>query len=160
MSSPSPEVRERRDRHLLGLSRRAGLPDGLAFELFGAKGSAAFDLHRAGEFQISTDDVRSDVGGPRRVLIGPEHPYLRGGLPDATRRVWTQLVSHRQSAAEIRVLGPDQHSPRTTDVAADVVGRDLEFTCAVQIECAAEPLAPNSSKARPSGRLCATREAE
>ena len=57
------------------------LPDGLAFELFGAKGSAAFDLHRAGEFQISTDDVRSNVGGPRRVLIGPEHPYLRGGLP-------------------------------------------------------------------------------
>src|SRR6476646_9955608 len=57
------------------------LPDGLAFELFGAKGSAAFDLHRPGEFQISSDDIRSDVGGPRRVLIGPEHPYLRGGLP-------------------------------------------------------------------------------
>ena len=57
------------------------LPDGLAFELFGSKGSAAWDLHRAGEFQISTDDVRSDIGGPRRVLIGPEHPYIQGGLP-------------------------------------------------------------------------------
>jgi predicted dehydrogenase len=57
------------------------LPDGLGFELFGANGSAAFDLHRPGEFQISTDDVPSIVGGPRRVLIGPEHPYIRGGLP-------------------------------------------------------------------------------
>ena len=57
------------------------LPDGLGFELFASKGSAAWDLHRAGEFQISTDDVRSELGGPRRVLIGPEHPYIRGGLP-------------------------------------------------------------------------------
>ncbi len=57
------------------------LPDGLGFELFGSKGSAAWNLHRAAEFEISTDDVRSDVAGPRRVLIGPEHPYIRGGLP-------------------------------------------------------------------------------
>ena len=57
------------------------LPDGLAFELFASKGSASWDLHRAGEFQLSADDVRSDLGGPRRVLIGPEHPYIRGGLP-------------------------------------------------------------------------------
>ncbi|XJF15705.1 Gfo/Idh/MocA family oxidoreductase [Mycobacterium sp. AMU20-3851] len=57
------------------------LPDGLAFELFAAKGSASWDLHRAAEFQLSADDVRSDIGGARRVLIGPEHPYIRGGLP-------------------------------------------------------------------------------
>jgi predicted dehydrogenase len=57
------------------------LPDGLGFELFASRGSASWNLHRAGEFEISTDDVRSDVGGPRRVLIGPEHPYIRGGLP-------------------------------------------------------------------------------
>ncbi|MGH3582486.1 MAG: Gfo/Idh/MocA family protein, partial [Mycobacterium sp.] len=48
-----------------------GLPDGLGFELFAAHGSAAFDLHRAGEFTI----------GDRRVIVGPEHPYIRGGLP-------------------------------------------------------------------------------
>ena len=49
--------------------------------MFASKGSAAWDLHRAGEFQISADDVRSELGGPRRVLIGPDHPYIRGGLP-------------------------------------------------------------------------------
>lgn len=57
------------------------LPNGLGFELFGSKGSAAFDLQRAGEFHISTDDVRDEVGGPRRVIIGPNHPFIRGGLP-------------------------------------------------------------------------------
>ena len=57
------------------------LPDGLGFELFASRGSASWNLHRPGEFEISTDDVRSDVAGPRRVLIGPEHPYIRGGLP-------------------------------------------------------------------------------
>jgi predicted dehydrogenase len=57
------------------------LPDELSFNVFASKGSAAFDLQRPGEFQISTDDIRSDVAGPRRVLIGPEHPYIRGGLP-------------------------------------------------------------------------------
>ena len=25
--------------------------------------------------------MRSDLSGPRRVLIGPDHPYIRGGLP-------------------------------------------------------------------------------
>jgi predicted dehydrogenase len=57
------------------------LPDGLGFELFASEGSAAFDLHRPGELEIATSDVRTDIGGPRRVLIGPEHPYIRGGLP-------------------------------------------------------------------------------
>jgi predicted dehydrogenase len=57
------------------------LPDGLGFELFASNGSAAFDLHRPGEFQISTEGLDAHVGGPRRVLIGPEHPYIRGGLP-------------------------------------------------------------------------------
>ncbi len=57
------------------------LPDGLAFELFTTKGSAAFDLHRAAEFALSTDDVDDFTNGPRRVLIGPQHPYIKGGLP-------------------------------------------------------------------------------
>lgn len=57
------------------------LPNQLAFELFGSTGSASFDLQRTGEFQISANDVRGEVGGPRRVIIGPDHPYIRGGLP-------------------------------------------------------------------------------
>lgn len=57
------------------------LPDGLGFEIFGSAGSAAWELARPGEFQISTTDIRAEVNGPRRVTIGPDHPYIRGGLP-------------------------------------------------------------------------------
>src|SRR5580693_3508654 len=58
-----------------------GQPDGLGFEVFGTAGSAAFDLHRMGEFWVSTAGPRPDVNGPRRVLVGPQHPYVRDGLP-------------------------------------------------------------------------------
>lgn len=53
-----------------------GLPNGLAFEVFGSAGSAAFDLQRAGEFLVSGNGV-----GQQRVFVGPEHPYLRRGVP-------------------------------------------------------------------------------
>ena len=58
------------------------LPDGLGFELFASKGSAAWNLHRPGEFEISTDGrAQRRSPGLARVLIGPDHPYIRGGLP-------------------------------------------------------------------------------
>ena len=58
-----------------------GLPDGLGFELFASTGSAAWNLHRPGEFEISTADSQRRT---RRTSPGahrPEHPYIRGGLP-------------------------------------------------------------------------------
>ena len=42
---------------------------------------------------------------------------------------------HRQPAADERVLWPDQHPPWATDIAADVIGRDLEFAWTLQVEC-------------------------
>jgi predicted dehydrogenase len=57
------------------------LPDGLGFELFASAGSAAWNLHRPSEFEISKAESRAELAGPRRVIIGPEHPYIRGGLP-------------------------------------------------------------------------------
>jgi predicted dehydrogenase len=58
-----------------------GRPDGLGFEVFGSAGSAAWDLSRAAEFQISTTEIPDGINGVRRVIIGPEHPYIRSGLP-------------------------------------------------------------------------------
>ncbi len=40
---------------------------------------------------------------------------------------------HRQAAADVGVVGPDQHAARAAELAADVVGRDLELTGTVQI---------------------------
>ncbi|MBY6410317.1 Gfo/Idh/MocA family oxidoreductase [Rhodococcus sp. BP-252] len=56
-------------------------PDGLSFDVFGTKGSASWALERASEFHISTTDIDDTVNGRRQVIIGPQHPYIRGGLP-------------------------------------------------------------------------------
>jgi predicted dehydrogenase len=57
-----------------------GLPNSLGFELFTANGAATFDLARAGEFGFVDGAPASATQGYRQVLIGPEHPYLQGGL--------------------------------------------------------------------------------
>lgn len=56
-------------------------PDGLGFELFTTQGSAAWHLSRAAEFEVSSQELDETVNGTRRVIIGPQHPYIRGGLP-------------------------------------------------------------------------------
>lgn len=58
-----------------------GLPNGLAFDVFGTAGSASFDLLRPAEFTISDNAPHSRVNGHRRVVIGPKHPYISRGLP-------------------------------------------------------------------------------
>ena len=66
---------------------------------------------------------------------------------------------HRQPAADVGVFRPDQHPPGTGDVAADIVGGDLELAGRCRFHDA-EPFEAKSSKPRPSGRLWATRDAE
>ena len=40
---------------------------------------------------------------------------------------------HRQAAADVGMLRSDQHPPGSADIAAHVVGRNLELTGAVQV---------------------------
>lgn len=54
---------------------------GLGFEIFGTGGSAAFDFHQTGEFSLSGTGPGAPARARRRVLIGPDHPYIRDGLP-------------------------------------------------------------------------------
>ena len=66
----------------LSMSRIAhGLPNDLGVEVFGDAGAATFDLLSAAELTVSDDSAPKGTGGYRRVLTGPEHPYLAGGLP-------------------------------------------------------------------------------
>ena len=58
-----------------------GHPNKLAFEIFCERGAAEFDLDRAAEFTIADGTPAGAVNGYRQVLIGPDHPYLAGGLP-------------------------------------------------------------------------------
>ena len=59
----------------------AGHPNGLALEVFGDKGSARWEQERPAEFQLMTNEGPTSTRGFRRVVIGPEHPYVAGGFP-------------------------------------------------------------------------------
>jgi len=57
-----------------------GHPNGLAFEVFGQNGAAAFDLARNSEFSFIDRQIPAATNGYRTVLTNPEHPYIAGGL--------------------------------------------------------------------------------
>ena len=57
-----------------------GRPNALSFELYAEDAAATFDLARPGEFQYYDTSVGGPTAGYRQVLVGPEHPYLSGGL--------------------------------------------------------------------------------
>jgi predicted dehydrogenase len=59
----------------------AGHPNGLALEVFGENGAAKWEAERSAEFQLILNEGPTGTRGYRRVIIGPDHPYLAGGLP-------------------------------------------------------------------------------
>ena len=59
----------------------AGHPNGLALEIFGDQGAAKWEQERPAEFQLMLNDGPAGARGYRRVIIGPDHPYVSGGLP-------------------------------------------------------------------------------
>jgi predicted dehydrogenase len=59
----------------------AGHPNGLALEVFCENGAARFDQERPAEIALFLSDGSSAQNGYRQVILGPEHPYLAGGLP-------------------------------------------------------------------------------
>ena len=69
----------------LSVSRVAhGTPNALDFHVSCENGSAGFSLTRPAEFSVFSASGRADptgTAGFRRVLIGPQHPYIAGGLP-------------------------------------------------------------------------------
>jgi predicted dehydrogenase len=58
-----------------------GHANGLAFDVNCEGGAAAFDLERLAEFTIADRSDAPTTKGFRRVLVGPAHPYVAGGLP-------------------------------------------------------------------------------
>lgn len=63
----------------------AGHANSLMLEVFCRNGAARFDQRRPAEIELFLDDGPAATNGYRQVLLGPEHPYLAGGLAmDAT----------------------------------------------------------------------------
>jgi predicted dehydrogenase len=59
----------------------AGHPNGLSLEVFGDRGAATWQQERPAEFQLMLNEGPASTRGFRRVVIGPDHPYVAGGLP-------------------------------------------------------------------------------
>jgi len=60
----------------------AGHPNGLVLELFGDRGAASWAQERPAEFQLMLNEGSAPgTNGYRTVIIGPDHPYVAGGLP-------------------------------------------------------------------------------
>lgn len=58
----------------------SGHPNGLLIEVFGDRGAATWAQERPAEFQLMLNEGPVGQRGFRRVNIGPEHPYVSGGL--------------------------------------------------------------------------------
>ena len=64
------------------VSRTAfGMPNGLAFDVYGLSGRASFDFHRPAEYLLDDAQPRPGTRGVRQIIVGPQMPYFRGGYP-------------------------------------------------------------------------------
>lgn len=64
------------------VSRTAfGLPNGLAFDVLGLGGRAAFDQHRPAEYLFDDAQPEARTRGARQIIAGPQLPYFAGGYP-------------------------------------------------------------------------------
>ena len=59
----------------------AGHPNTLVVEVFGDRGAASFDFRHPGEVKLYVAGDEHATAGYRTVILGPDHPYWKGGLP-------------------------------------------------------------------------------
>jgi predicted dehydrogenase len=66
----------------------AGIPNSLGLQVFGAEGSVSFDSLAPDEFQLYERALAPpEDNGPRRVIVGPGHPYFAASAPMPARGV-------------------------------------------------------------------------
>ncbi|GAA3342916.1 Gfo/Idh/MocA family oxidoreductase [Curtobacterium pusillum] len=69
----------------------AAHPNGLVIEVFCENGAARWDQERPSEIGLALRSDGSRLGGYRQVVLGPEHPYVAGGMAmDAPGVGWGQ----------------------------------------------------------------------
>lgn len=58
-----------------------GHANSMAIDVMADRGSASWDMDRPAQFEVLSDLAEDGYDGPRTVLVGPAHPYVRGGMP-------------------------------------------------------------------------------
>lgn len=112
----------------------AGHPTTLMFEVFCSKGAARWDQRYPAQIELMVNEGPSATNGYRTIQIGPEHPYIAGGLPmDAPGVSFGQneLFLHQARAflEEVAGVPEDQSLPRCASFDEGV--HNMEFLDAV-----------------------------
>ena len=82
-----------------------GRKNGLTIEVYGSRGSVAFDLERLNELQVL--DATGDPQGARRVLVTEEdHPYLDAWWPPGHILGWDHTFTS-QAADFLKAIASD-----------------------------------------------------
>ncbi len=108
----------------LQVSRVAqGHPNTLKFEVFCERGSASFDFRHPGQVRLRLPDDDVASSGYRTVILGPEHPYWRGGLAMDAPGVGVGqndgfVFQARAFLDEVAGVAESESLPRNADFAA------------------------------------------
>ncbi len=112
----------------------AGHANSLIFEVFCEKGAARFDQRRPAEIELFLHEGPYATNGYRQIVLGPDHPYIAGGLPmDAPGVGFGQndAFTYQARAFLDEVVGLDEAAslPRCATFAEGV--RNMEILAAV-----------------------------
>ena len=152
----------------------AGHANSLIFEVFCENGAARFDQRRPSEIQLFLREGKSAQTGYRQIILGPEHPYLAGGLAmDAPSVGFGQndAFAYQARAFLEEVAGIDEASslPRCATFDEGVHNMELLAAVAESARNGGAPSHPNAKRqvstdetrrlqrdpARPSPARCA-----
>ncbi|OEI67626.1 Gfo/Idh/MocA family protein [Curtobacterium sp. ER1/6] len=90
-------------------------PNGLVVEVFCEHGAARWDQERPSEIGLALQADGSRTGGYRQVVLGPDHPYVAGGMAmDAPGVGWgqNQMFEYQARAFLDEVAGVADPLPR------------------------------------------------
>jgi len=122
-----------------------GLPNGLAFDVLGVGGRAAFDQHRPAEYLFDDAQPAARTRGARQIIVGPQLPYFAGGVPMEAPGVGASNADHFTYQARAfldQVAGVTEPLPacatfadalRTMEIIRAVVTSSLGDGVAVQV---------------------------
>ncbi|WIB59494.1 Gfo/Idh/MocA family oxidoreductase [Curtobacterium sp. MCLR17_007] len=123
----------------LEVSRVAsGHPNGLVVEVFCEHGAARWDQERPSEIGLALQSDGSRLGGYRQVVLGPDHPYVAGGMAmDAPGVGWgqNQMFEVQARAFLDEVVGAEDALPANATFAEGV--HNMEVLDAVARSAAA-----------------------
>ena len=116
----------------------------LAYEIYGSKGSLAFDHERMNELKLYLADDREGTRGFRTIITGPEHPYYGSFWPVAGCGLGfgdMKMIEVRellQGVANGSPLRPDFHDGYKVNLVIDAAAAAAEEGNWVEVETAGE----------------------